>query len=305
MGAIKTLALKERGNEYWVAICASGLTDKCLRDVAEQPGIAASIGRELEPQDSFVSQLDVLWSKMHQIRLFDAEAQAHEEELTTDQEHSRVVQGDERFQTFRLLTKEKQTGNVADAKGSNAAQRKNEETKSEGIAYTNAARVTRSTSAWEASYWGGEDSYDDCDDLVGDHEGTAHKQHQRTELWSYSSDEESSDEENDELWSELYCDNDYDCAYELVTLEDALRQFDGSKKARLASGNHANLTAPEKGYKLVPTPETLTWNNEAAERSSVFHKRSGEVVVQRLWVEYDVKINVQMDYVDCPERGLM
>ena len=90
--------------------------------VAEQPGIAASIGRELEPHDSFVSQLDVLWSKMHQVRLFDAEAQAHEEELTTDQENSRVVQGDERFQTFRLLTKEKQTGNVADAKGSNAAQ---------------------------------------------------------------------------------------------------------------------------------------------------------------------------------------
>ena len=90
-----------------------------------------------------------------------------------------------------------------------------------------------------------------------------------------------------------------------MTLEEALRQFDESKKARLASGNHASLTAPEKGYKMVPTPETLMWNNEAAERSSVFHVRSGEVVVQRLWVEYDVKINVQMDYVDCPERGLM
>ena len=147
VGAIKTLALKERGNEYWVAICASGLTDKCLRDVAEQPGIAASIGRELEPQDSFVSQLDVLWSKMHQVRLFDAEAQAHEEKLTTDQEHSRVVQGDERFQTFRLLTKEKQTGNVADAKGSNAAQCENDETKSKSIAHTNTGRVARPTSA--------------------------------------------------------------------------------------------------------------------------------------------------------------
>ena len=33
--------------------------------------------------------------------------------------------------------------------------------------------------------------------------------------------------------------------------------------------------------------------------------RSGEVVVQRLRVEYDKKINVQMDYVDCRERGLM
>ena len=141
--------------------------------------------------------------------------------------------------------------------------------------------------------------------LVGDHEGTAHKQHQRTELWSYSSDEQSSDEEKDELWSELYSDDDYDCPYELVTLEEALRQFDESKKTRLASGNHASLAAPEKGYKLVPTQETLVWNNEVAERSSVFHVRSGEVVVQRLWVEYHVKINVQMDYVDCPEHGLM
>ena len=305
VGAIKTLALKERGNEYSVAICASGLTDKCLRDVAEQPGIAASIGRELEPQDSFVSQLDVLWSKMHQVRLFDAEAQAHEEELTTDQERSRVVQGDERFQTFRLLTKEKQTRSVADVDSSNAAQRKNEETKSESIAHTNAARVTRSTSAWKASYWGGEDSDDDCDDLVGDHEGSAHKQHQRTELWSYSSDEESPDEENDELWSELYSDDDYDFPYELVTLEEALRQFDESKKARLASGNHASLTAPEEGYKLVPTPETLMWDNEPAERSSVFEVRSGEAIVQCVWVKYDVETNVQMNHINRPERGLI
>ena len=168
VGAIKTLALKERGNEYWVAICAAGLTDKCLRDVAEQPGIAASIGRELEPQDSFLSQLDVLWSKMHQVRLFDAEAQAHEEELTTDQEHSRVVQGDERFQNFRLLTKEKQTGNVADAKGSNAAQCENEETKSKSIAHTNTGRVARSTTAWKASYWGCEDSDENSDEEVDD-----------------------------------------------------------------------------------------------------------------------------------------
>ena len=90
-----------------------------------------------------------------------------------------------------------------------------------------------------------------------------------------------------------------------MIVRTSLRQFDESKKAILASGNHESLTAPEKGCKLVPTPETLMWNNEAAERSSVFHVRSGKVVVQRLWVESDVKINVQMDYVDCPERGLM
>ena len=263
------------------------------------------IVREWERQDYLEQQLNGLWAKMHRVRRRHTGPQAQAERMPTDTENFSVAQSSGSLQKLTIMSKEKQMRSVADVDSSNAAQRKNEETKSESIAHTNAARVTRSTAAWKASYWGGEESDDDCDDLVGDHEGTAHKQHQRTELWSYSSDEKSSDEENDELWSELYSDDDYDCPYELVTLEEALRHFDENKKARLASGNHASLTAPEKGYKLVPTPETLIWKNEAAERLSVFHVRSGDVVVQRLWVEYDVKINVQMDYVDCPERGLM
>ena len=305
VGAFKTLALKTVSDEHWASICLSGLNDECLRDVVKDPAKATLIVRELERQDCLEQQLNGLWAKMHRVRRRHTEPQAQAERMPTDKENFNVDQKSGSLQKLTILSKEKQTRSIADVDSSNAAQRKNEETKSESIAHTNAARVTRSTSAWKASYWGGEDSDDDCDDLVGDHEGTAHKQHQRTELWSYSRDEESSDAENDELWSELYSDDDYDCPYELVTLEEALRQFDESKKARLASGNPASLTAPEKGYELVPTPETLMWNNEAAERSSVFHVRSWEVVVQRLWVEYDVEINVQMDYVDCPERGLM
>ena len=305
VGAFKTRALKTISDEHWASICLSGLNDECLRDVVKDPAKATLIVRELERQDCLEQQLNGLWAKMHRVRRRHTEPQAQAERMPTDKGNFNVDQKSGSLQKLTILSKEKQTRSIADVDSSNAAQRKNEETKSESIAHTNAARVTRSTSAWKASYWGGEDSDDDCDDLVGDHEGTAHKQHQRTELWSYSRDEESSDAENDELWSELYSDDDHDCPYELVTLEEALRQFDESKKARLASGNPASLTAPEKGYELVPTPETLMWNNEAAERSSVFHVRSGEVVVQRLWVEYDVEINVQMDYVDCPERGLM
>ena len=305
VGAFKTLALKTVSDEHWASICLSGLNDECLRDVVKDPAKATLIVRELERQDCLEQQLNGLWAKMHRVRRRHTEPQAQAERMPTDKKNFNVDQKSGSLQKLTILSKEKQTRSVADVDSSNAAQRKNEETKSESIAHTNAARVTRSTSAWKASYWGGEDSDDDCDDLVGDHEGTAHKQHQRTELWSYSRDEESSDAENDELWSELYSADDHDCPYELVTLEEALRQFDESKKARLASGNPASLTAPEKGYELVPTPETLMWNNEAAERSSVFHVRSGEAVVQRLWVEYDVEINVQMDYVDCPERGLM
>ena len=106
--------MKETSNEYWVAVCVSGLTEKCLREVAEQQGIAASISCELVHQDSLVSQLNLLRTKMHQVRLLETEAQAHEEELPTNQEPSSVVQSGKRFQNFRFLTKEKKTSCFAD-----------------------------------------------------------------------------------------------------------------------------------------------------------------------------------------------
>ena len=305
VGAFKTLALKTFSDEHWASSCLSGLNDECLRDVVKDHAKVTLIVRELERQDCLEQQLNGLWAKMHRVRRRHAEPQTQAERMPNDKENFSVAQSSGSLQKVTILSKEKQTRSVADVDSSNAAQRKNEETKSESIAHTNAARVTRSTSAWKASYWGEEDNDDDCDDLVGDHEGTAHKQHQRTELWSYSSDEEWSDEEDDELWSELDGDDHPDCPYELVTLEEALRQFDKSKKARLASGNHASLTAPEKGYQLVPNPETLMWDNEPAERSSVYEVRSGEAIVQRVWVKYDVETNVQMNHINRPERGLI
>ena len=150
MGAIKTLALKERSKEYWVAICTSGLTEKCLRDVADQPWIAASIGRELVPQDSLVSLLDVLWSNMHQVRLFDAEAQAHEIRMPSDKTSSSVAQSSGSFQKFRLLSKEKPTRNVADVNSPNTAECINREAQYKNIPHTNAGRVARPISAWKA-----------------------------------------------------------------------------------------------------------------------------------------------------------
>ena len=202
---------------------------------------------------------------MHQVRLFDAEAQAHEEELTTDQEHSRVVQGDERFQTIRLLTKEKQTGNVADAKGSNAAQCENEETKSKSIAHTNTERVARPTSAWKASYWGCEDSEDDSDDPVGKQGGTAHRQPRRSEWCSNSSDEEWSDDEKDEIWSELNSDDDSYCPYQPLTLEEALRQIKDGKKTRPAGKQTDTPTLHESRYGGMSGPVFGEWINGGAE----------------------------------------
>ena len=260
--------------------------------------------------------------------------------------------------------------------------------------------MTRSTSAWKASYWGGEDSEDDCDDLVGVHDGTAHRQPRRSELCSYSSDEEWSDEK-DEIWSELDSDDDSHCPYQPLTLEEAFRQIEDGKKTRLAGkktdkptlhesrcsgmsgpvfgewsngGTESLRPACEVGsgknkvasvcferriqltdqkslviepneirtgsvavhywkeavsremkvmavdrveaYRAKMTPErcsstmmqiqeTLMRKNEAAEPSLVFNVSSGEAIVQRVWVEYDVKMNVQMNHINWPERGLI
>ena len=88
VGAFKTLALKTFSDEHWASNCFSGLNDECLRDVVKDQAQITMVVRELVHQDSLVSQLDVLWAKLHQVRLFAAEAQAHEEELPTDQEHN-------------------------------------------------------------------------------------------------------------------------------------------------------------------------------------------------------------------------
>ena len=48
----------------------------------------------------------------------------------------------------------------------------------------------------------------------------------------------------------------------------------------------------------------LMLNKKAAECLSVFHVSSGEATAQRLWVEYDVEINVQTNHINWLERGL-
>ena len=136
--------------------------------------------------------------------------------MPTDKNFS-VAESSGSLQKLTILSKEKQTRSVADKNSPNDAQRKNEETKAESIAHTNAARVTRSTSTWKASYWGSEDSDDDCDDFFGHHVGTAHRQPRRREWYSYSSDEEWSDDEKDEIWSELDSDDDSYCPYQPLT----------------------------------------------------------------------------------------
>ena len=214
------------------------------------------IVQELERRDCLERQLNGLWAKILRVGRRYAEPEIQEERLLTDKKHFSVAQCSGSFQTLRILSKEKQRRNVADVNSSNAARCKNEETQSESIAHTNAGRVARSTTAWRAPCFGREDIGDEYDDLVGEQERTVCKQHRRSELWSYSGDEEWSDEENDELWSELESDDHYDCLYELLKME-ALRQFDESKKAELASGNHVSLAAPDKKLQVDTCPRNF------------------------------------------------
>ena len=56
---------------------------------------------------------------------------------------------------------------------------------------------------------------------------------------------------------------------------------------------------------MMPIQETLMRKNEAAELSLVFNVSPGEAIVQRVWVEYDVEMTVQMNHINWPERGLI
>ena len=56
---------------------------------------------------------------------------------------------------------------------------------------------------------------------------------------------------------------------------------------------------------MMPIQETLMWKNEAAEPSLVFTVSSGEAIVQRVWVEYDVEMNVRMNHINWPEQDLI
>ena len=48
---------------------------------------------------------------------------------------------------------------------------------------------------------------------------------------------------------------------------------------------------------MMPIQETLMRKNEAAEPSLVFNVSPGEAIVQRVWVEYDVEMTVQMNHI--------
>ena len=146
VGAFKTLVLETFSDERWASNCLSGLNDECLRDVVKDHAKITLIVPELERQNCLEQQLNGLWAKMHRVRRRHTELQAQEEIMPTDKNFS-VAQSSVSFQKFTILSKKKQTRNVAGVNSSNAAQCKNKEANSQSIAHTNAGRAMRSTSA--------------------------------------------------------------------------------------------------------------------------------------------------------------
>ena len=63
------------------------------------------------------------------------------------------------------------------------------------------------------------------DEFVSPNEGTVSRQYPCSQTWSEGSDEEWSDDETEEIWSELDSDDDSYCPYQPLTLEEALRQI--------------------------------------------------------------------------------
>ena len=246
------------------------------------------IDRELERQGCLEQLLNGLWVKMHRVRHRPTKPQAQEEMMPTDKENFSVAQSSGSLQKLTVLSKEKQTRSVADVNSSNAAQRKNEETKSESIALTNAARVTRKT-----SYWGGEDSDDDCDDLVGDHEGTANRQPRQREWCIYSSDEEWSDEKG-EIWNVLDSDDDSYCPYQPLNLEEALKQIEEGKKTRLVGKKTDYPTLLESRCSGMSGPVFGEWINGGLENlRPVFQIGSRKIRVASVCFEGRIQLTAQ------------
>ena len=67
----------------------------------------------------------------------------------------------------------------------------------------------------------------------------------------------------------------------------------------------AKMTPERCSSIMMPIPETLMQKNEADEPSLVFNVSPGEAIVQRVWIEYDVEMTVQMNHINWSERGLI
>ena len=120
VGAFKTLALETFSDEHWASNCLSGLNDECLQDVVNDHAKITLIVRELERQDCLEHQLNGFWATMHRVRRRHTELRAQEEIMPTDSNLS-VAQSRGSLQKLTIMSKEKQTRNVADVNSYNAA----------------------------------------------------------------------------------------------------------------------------------------------------------------------------------------
>ena len=103
------------------------------------------------------------------------------------------------------------------------------------------------------------------DEFVSPNEGTVARHYPCGQTWSEGSDAEWSDDEPEEIWSELDSDDDRYCPYQPLTLEEALRQIEDGKKMRLTGKKSDNPTLHESRCGRVSGPVFGEWINEGTE----------------------------------------
>ena len=103
------------------------------------------------------------------------------------------------------------------------------------------------------------------DEFVSPNEGTVARHYPCSQTWSEGSDAEWSDDEPEEIWSELDSDDDRYCPYQPLTLEEALRQIEDGKKMRLTGKKSDNPTLHESRCGRVSGPVFVEWINEGTE----------------------------------------
>ena len=133
------------------------------------------------------------------------------------------------------------------------------------------------------------------DEFVSPNEGTVARHYPCSQTWSEGSDAEWSDDETEEIWSELDSDDDSYCSYQPLTLEEALRQIEDGKKTMLTGKKSDNPTLHESRCGGVSGPVFGEWINGGTECSRpAFEVSSGKIRVASVCFERQIQLTVKV-----------
>ena len=331
VGVFKTLALKQFSAEHWASNCLSGLTDEYLRDIVKYPAQINVIVRELERQEALEQELNRLWSKMHRVQFCGARAADYDKawsSTSTDSEGAISDRTGEKVFRPTILTKEtvrsnedvedlfwignsglsvkKQSTGVdwkitefPEANGlSDTDQQETGEKRVETHPRSGASSCLSPEREKKNFYDGRVDCENVWDEFVSPNGGTVARHYPCSQTWSEGSDAEWSDDEKDEIWSELDSDDDSYCPYQPLTLEEALRQIEDGKKTSLAGKKSDNPTLLESRCGGISGPVFDRWINGGTESlRPACEVGSGKIRVASVCFERRIQLTDQKSLV--------